>query len=187
VEIPWPLLGFSSRPPPTENPGYVSDDSYMKALSYRKPLLWEAKKNILPPNILGRKYLALHFYRKKISILFPRAEKNYCTVWIFQPPSKIKWSAPYVSALGYCHRLAGVIDPTESFGYLKCWQDMKSLVHALTHASILRDMLQQTPILCSSCSSEYRAYLFKAMCTTAFFAFLRLVKLHVASQIYYYY
>jgi hypothetical protein len=28
-----------------------------------------------------------------------------------------------------------VIDPTESFGYLKCWQDMKSLVHALTHAS----------------------------------------------------
>jgi hypothetical protein len=32
-------------------------------------------------------------------------------------------------------------------------------------------MLQQTPTLCSS---EYRAYLFKAMCTTAFFAFLRI-------------
>jgi hypothetical protein len=65
VKIPWPLLGFSSRLPLTENPGYyVSDDSYMKTLSY-KPLLLEAKKNVLPSNILGKKHLALHFYRKK--------------------------------------------------------------------------------------------------------------------------
>jgi hypothetical protein len=36
----------------------------MKTLSY-KPLLLEAKKNVLPSNILGKKHLALHFYRKK--------------------------------------------------------------------------------------------------------------------------
>ena len=36
---------------------------------------------------------------------------------------------------------------------------------------ILRNIVQQTPSLCSS---EYRAYLFQAMCTTAFFAFLRI-------------
>jgi hypothetical protein len=70
----------------------------MKALSYCKPLLWEAKnkscseiywkKNILRCTFTGKKYL---------SCSRPWAEKNYCTVWIFKPPppSKIKWSAPY--------------------------------------------------------------------------------------------
>jgi hypothetical protein len=33
------------------------------------------KKNILPPNILGKQYRALHFYRKKIYVLFPWVEK----------------------------------------------------------------------------------------------------------------
>jgi hypothetical protein len=58
------------------------------------------KKKILPRNILGKKYLALHFYRKKISVLFPWAEKqllhslNLPTPPPPPPPSKIKWSAP---------------------------------------------------------------------------------------------
>jgi hypothetical protein len=75
VKIPWPLLGFSSRPPQTEKPGYVSDDSYMKALSYCQPLLLEGKK-YPAAKYIGKKYLALHFYRKKISVLFPWAEKK---------------------------------------------------------------------------------------------------------------
>ena len=43
--------------------------------------------------------------------------------------------------------------------------------YMLITLSILRIVLQQTFTVCAS---EYLAYLFKAMCTTAFFAFLRL-------------
>jgi hypothetical protein len=55
------------------------------------------KKNILPRNILGKKYLALHFYRKKISVLFPWAEKKFLHRLNLPTPSKIKWSAPKVT------------------------------------------------------------------------------------------
>lgn len=82
----------------------------------------------------------------------------------------------YVSALGYCHRLAGVNDPTKVFWVLemlKGYGKLGSRVDTRLPITlpILRNIMQQTPTLCSS---EYRAYLFKAMCTTAFFAFLRI-------------
>ena len=82
----------------------------------------------------------------------------------------------YVSALGYCHRLAGVNDPTKVFWVLEMLKGYGKLgsrqdTRLPITLPILRNMLQQTPTLCSS---EYRAYLFKAMCTTAFFAFLRI-------------
>jgi hypothetical protein len=47
----------------------------MKALSYCQPLLLEGKK-YPAAKYIGKKYLALHFYRKKISVLFPWAEKK---------------------------------------------------------------------------------------------------------------
>jgi hypothetical protein len=56
------------------------------------------KKKILQRNILGKKYLALHFYRKKVSVLFPAlGGKKLLHSLNLQtpPPSKIKWSAPY--------------------------------------------------------------------------------------------
>ena len=81
----------------------------------------------------------------------------------------------YVSALGYYHRLAGVPDPTKVFWVLEMLKGYGKLGSRLDTRmpitlSILRIVLQQTS---SVCASEYRAYLFKAMCTTAFFAFLR--------------
>ena len=81
----------------------------------------------------------------------------------------------YVSALGYCHRLAGVNDPTKVFWIvemLKGYGKLGSRIDTRLPITlpILRTVLQQTPTICSS---EYRGYLFKAMCTTAFFAFLR--------------
>ena len=82
----------------------------------------------------------------------------------------------YVSALGYCHRLAGVNDPTKVFWVIEMLKGYGKLgSHVDTRLPItlpiLRNIVQQTPSLCSS---EYRAYLFQAMCTTAFFAFLRI-------------
>ena len=81
----------------------------------------------------------------------------------------------YVSALGYYHRLAGVPDPTKVFWVLEMLKEYGKLGSRLDTRmpitlSIFRIVLQQTSTVCAS---EYRAYLFKAMCTTAFFAFLR--------------
>jgi hypothetical protein len=56
------------------------------------------KKNILPRNILGKKYLALHFYRKKICLVPLGGKKIIAQSESSNPPppSKIKWSAPNV-------------------------------------------------------------------------------------------
>jgi hypothetical protein len=86
VKIPWLLLGFSSRPHLTENPSYVSDDSYMEALSYCKPLLWEAKKISCHKIYLGKNILRCACTGKKYLSCSPGRKKNSCTVWIFPPP-----------------------------------------------------------------------------------------------------
>jgi hypothetical protein len=44
---------------------------------------------------MGKKYRALHFYRKKIHVLFPWVEKILAQSESSNPnPLKIKWSAP---------------------------------------------------------------------------------------------
>ena len=85
----------------------------------------------------------------------------------------------YVSALGYCHRLAGVTDPTKVFWIieiLKGYGKLSSRADTRLPITlpILRNILTQTPTICPSL---YRARLFTAMCTTAFFAFLRVGEL----------
>ena len=82
----------------------------------------------------------------------------------------------YVSALGYCHRLAGVNDLTKVFWVLEMLKGYGKLSLRVDPRlpitlPILRNILHQTPALCSC---AYRARLYKAMCTTAFFAFLRI-------------
>ena len=81
----------------------------------------------------------------------------------------------YVSALGYSHRLAGVHDPTKVFWVIEMLKGYGKLGSRLDTRMpitlpILRSILQQTPTICGS---DYRRYLFTAMCTTAFFGFLR--------------
>ena len=105
MKIPWPFLGFLGLL--WLKTQLLSDDSYMKALSYCKPLLWEAKKypvreiywekNILRCTFTGKKTCLVHLGGK---IFFAQSESSNPppTVWIFQPPpppsSKVKWSAP---------------------------------------------------------------------------------------------
>lgn len=81
----------------------------------------------------------------------------------------------YVSALGYCHRLAGVHDPTKVFSIiemLKGYGKLSSRADTRLPITmpILHNILRQTTTMCSN---VYRVRLFQAMCTTAFFAFLR--------------
>ena len=81
----------------------------------------------------------------------------------------------YISALGYSHRLAGVHDPTKIFWVIEMLKGYGKLGSRLDTRMpitlpILRSILQQTPTICGS---DYRRYLFTAMCTTAFFGFLR--------------
>ena len=95
---------------------------------------------------------------------------------MFQHQYAASTANSYVSALGYCHRLAGVYDTTKVFWIvemLKGYGKLSSRVDTRLPITlpILRNILQQTPILCPD---DYRASLFKAMCTTAFFAFLRI-------------
>ena len=95
---------------------------------------------------------------------------------MFQHQYAASTANTYVSALGYCHRLAGVNNPTKVFWViemLKGYGKLGSHVDKCLPITlpILCNILQQTPSLCSS---VYRAYLFQALCTTAFFAFLRI-------------
>ena len=90
----------------------------------------------------------------------------------------------YVSALGYCHRLAGVHDPTKVFWVIEMLKGYGKIgsrddTRMPITLAILRIILHHTPIMCPS---EYRGYLFKAMCTTAFFAFLRVGEITACSR-----
>ena len=71
--------------------------------------------------------------------------------------------------------IAGVPDPTRVFWLIEMLKGYGKLgsrfdTRMPITLSILRTVLQQTSTICAS---EYRVCMFKAMCTTAFFAFLR--------------
>ena len=115
------------------------------------------------------------FYSALVSLPISPTNLSLFILYMFQRNYAASTANTYVSALGYCHRLAGVNDPTKVFWIvemLKGYGKLGSCIDTRLPISlpILRTVLQQTPTICSS---EYRGYLFKAMCTTAFFAFLR--------------
>ena len=89
----------------------------------------------------------------------------------------------YVSALDYIHRLANVSDPTKQFFILEMLKGYGKTVTRLDTRlpitlPILRQFLQVSP---SICTSQYVCCLFKAMCTVAFFAFLRIGEMTTSS------
>ena len=91
-----------------------------------------------------------------------------------------------VSALGYYHRLAGLRDPTKTFyiremlkGYGKISHKLDTIL-PITLPILVRIMQAST----SFCVSQYQSYtcMFKAMCSMAFFAFLRIGEITVSKQ-----
>lgn len=89
----------------------------------------------------------------------------------------------YVSAIGYYHRIASQPDPTKTFFIIEMLKGYSKI------GSILDSRLPITlPILARIVttselvvSSNYEKLLFKAMCSLAFFAFLRIGEITVAN------
>ena len=90
----------------------------------------------------------------------------------------------YVSALGYYHRLAGLGDPTKTFYIREMLKRYGKIGHKLDTRlpitlPILVPMMQAST---SFCVSQYQSYMFKALCSMAFFAFLRIGEITVSKQ-----
>ena len=90
----------------------------------------------------------------------------------------------YVSALGYIHRLAGVADPTKVFFIMEMLKGYGKVRARLdTRLSITVSILER---MCTNCAlvlnCEYIACRFKAMCTTDFYAFMRIGEITSSKQ-----
>ena len=87
----------------------------------------------------------------------------------------------YLSAIGYAHRLAGVNDPTETAlirqilkGYSKL-----TLAHDVRLPVILPILRQIIASFQRTTGSGYKLQMLTAMCSLAFFAFLRIGEITV--------
>ena len=91
----------------------------------------------------------------------------------------------YVSALGYCHRLAGYSDPTKVFWVLEMLKGYtKMAMRVDTRLPItLPILLSIVDNMPSLCSTLYESRLYQAMCTTAFFAFLRVGEITICPPV----
>ena len=96
--------------------------------------------------------------------------------FMFQHHYAASTAYTYVSALGYCHRLAGFSDPTKVFWVVEMLKGYGKLGTRIdTRLPITLPILHRIiQAVHSLSSSRYRAYLLSAMFTTAFFAFLRI-------------
>lgn len=90
----------------------------------------------------------------------------------------------YVSAIGYSHKLAGAEDPTKVFFILQMLKGYNKKGFRLdSRLSITLPILER--IMSSAFQttlSRYEAYLFRAMCAIAFFAFLRVGEMTVSGK-----
>ncbi len=103
---------------------------------------------------------------------------------MFQRSYAASTAYTYVSALGYSHRLAGFSDPTKVFWVTEMLKGYHKLGSRLdTRLPITIPILRRiTQAVISISSSQYRAYLFHAMFTTPFFAFLRIGEITACSR-----
>ena len=90
----------------------------------------------------------------------------------------------YVSALGYFHRLAGLCDPTKTFYIIEMLEGYSQLCHKLDSRLpiTLPILVRMMQALNNICVSQYQSYMFKAMCSMAFFAFLRIGEITVSKR-----
>jgi len=88
-----------------------------------------------------------------------------------------------VSDLGHIHRLAGVADPTRVFVMEMLKGYGKVSTRFDTRLPITVSILER---MCANCTlvldSGYIACMFKAMCSTAFYAFLRIGEITATKQ-----
>ena len=90
----------------------------------------------------------------------------------------------YVCALGYIHRLAGVADPSKVFFIMEMLKGYGKVgARLVTRLPITVSILER---MCTNgalvLDCEYIACMFRAMCTTAFYAFMRIGEITASKQ-----
>ena len=133
---------------------------------------------------LYRQFAHNVFHSASIRLPISTSNLGLFIAYMFQRNYAASTANTYVSALGYSHRLAGVHDPTKVFWVIEMLKGYGKLGSRLDTRMpitlpILRSILHQTPTICGS---DYRRYLFTAMCTTAFFGFLRVGEITCCPQ-----
>lgn len=91
--------------------------------------------------------------------------------------------ATYVSAVGYLHKLNGLVDPTSNFLVQRALRGMQRLAPAHdTRLPITHHILGKLIHALTSCSTvAYKTVMFRSMFLLAFFAFLRVGEITLAN------
>ena len=90
----------------------------------------------------------------------------------------------YISAIGYCHRLAGFDDPTKTFYILEILKGYRKIGQKLDcrlpiTLPILERVMEAGDIIGIS---NYQSIMFKSMCSLAFFAFLSIGEITISHE-----
>ena len=126
---------------------------------------------------LYNQFSAAVFKSALVHLPISSSDSSLFIAYMFEHHYAASTANTYVSALGYCHCLAGVTDPTKVFWIIEMLKGYGKLssrddTRLPITLPILRNILTQTPTICPSL---YRARLFTTMCTTAFLRFYGLV------------
>ena len=130
--------------------------------------------NTFSIDILGQSACPLPLPSSNLAIFIHLYQHNYASSTV----------NTYVSALGYIHRLAGVDDLTRVFFIVEMFKGYGKVSTRLdTRLPITVSILER---MCANCTlvldSGYIACMFKAMCATAFYAFLRIGEITATKQ-----
>ena len=131
--------------------------------------------NTFSINILGRSACPLPLPLSNLAIFI---------AYLYQHNYASSTVNTYVSVLGYIHRLAGVADPTRVFFITEMLKGYGKVSRRFdTRLPITVSILER---MCANCTlvldSGYIACILKAMCSTAFYAFLRIGEITATKQ-----
>ncbi|EDO32462.1 predicted protein [Nematostella vectensis] len=131
--------------------------------------------------VLFRQFLDDTFNTAQVSLPISPTMLALFLAYLFDKQYAPSTVNTYVSALGYSHKLAGLPDPTKVFyiiQMIKGYTELGSRVDCRLPFSlpILRRIVSVAP---SVTGSVFQETLFRTMCLTAFFAFLRVGEMTV--------
>lgn len=111
----------------------------------------------------------------------PPATVALFIAYLFERKYAVSTARTYVSAIGYYHRLAELSDPTKVTYIVEMFKGYSKL--GRTHDSRLPVTLpilsRLAQVSSNICTSHYDHVMFKAMCSLAFYAFLRIGEITV--------
>ena len=121
------------------------------------------------------------FKNSQVSLPVPPATLALFVAYLFNRKYASSTVNTYVSAIGYFHRLAGLQDHIKTFYIAEMLKGYGKISRKLdSRLPITLPILFRITEACESfCVSHFQSCLFKAMCSMAFFAFLRIGEITV--------